>query len=93
MNSDPLHPIDRLVCAVPGARTERMTLRELIEREAEALIAAHRAGRPESAYPIRGDRYRPGKSPATDAELLTAPLTRAQALGSIVRFHVSPTSP
>lgn len=64
-----------------------MTLRELIEREAESLMAAHRAGRPEWAYLIRGDRYRPGKSPATDAELRAAPLIRAQARGSIVRFH------
>ena len=87
MSSDPLNLIDRLLRAVPGARTERMTLRELIEREAESLMAAHRAGRPEWAYLIRGDRYRPGKSPATDAELRAAPLTRGQARGSIVRFH------
>src|SRR5690349_9743877 len=79
--------IDHLLRAVAGARTERLTLRALVERQAEALIAAHRAGRPEAAYLIRGDRHRPGQSANTDAELLAAPLDRHQAFACLVRWH------
>ena len=60
-----LRQIDRLLRAVPGARSDDLPLGDLVGREADAVVAAHRAGRPEIAYLVRGDKYRPGKSAAT----------------------------
>src|SRR5262245_33765159 len=42
-----LRQIDRLLRAVPGARTDDLPLGDLVGREAAAVVAAHRAGRPE----------------------------------------------
>ena len=82
-----LSAIDLLLRSVPGARTKALPLAELLRREADALVSAHRAGEPAAAYLIRGEKYRPGTSQATDAETLTAELTYEQALACIVRWH------
>ena len=82
-----LRAIDQMLRNVPGARSESMPLEELLHREADALLAARRAGQPAMAYLIRGSKYQAGQSQATDAEVLAADLTHEQALASMVRWH------
>src|SRR5215468_2186738 len=82
-----LRQIDRLLRAVPGARSDDLPLGDLVGREADAVVAAHRAGRPETAYLVRGDKYRPGKSAATDAEVLATAITQQSARESMARWH------
>lgn len=82
-----LNDIDQLLRNVPGARSEWLTLGALIEREAETLLAAYQAGHPATAYLVRGDKYRPGQSAATDAEVLAAGLTLEQGRACMVRWH------
>lgn len=84
--SDTLRDIARLLQAVPGARSEPLTVTQLIEREAAALRAAHARGEPCTAYLIRGDKYRDGAA-ATDAEVLAAPLSADAARAALVRWH------
>ena len=73
-----LRDIDRLRQTISGVRVQELRLIDLLEREAETLVAAHRNAHPGAAYMIRGDKYRPGQSRATDAEILAAPLTRGR---------------
>lgn len=82
-----LREIDLLLRGVPGARTEALPLARLLEREAKTLLDAHRTAHPGAAYLIRGSKYRPGKSEATDAEVLGAALSEEQAFASMVRWH------
>ena len=81
-----LRDIDVLLQTIPGVRVQELRLIDLLEREAETLIAAHRNAHPGAAYLIRGDKYRRGDS-ATDAEILAAPLARDEALACMVRWH------
>jgi hypothetical protein len=81
-----LRDLDRFLQNVDGARTEELPLVELLEREARALLAAHRAGHPAAPCLIRGGEHRPGKS-KTDAELLAEPMSEEQARKRIAQFH------
>ncbi|HXU80677.1 MAG TPA: hypothetical protein VN914_04730, partial [Polyangia bacterium] len=76
--------------AVPGARDAVRPVPEVLEAEARALVEAHVAGLPFVAHLVRGDRYRPGKSAQTDAELLAVPLGLEQAREAIARWHQYP---
>lgn len=82
-----LREIDLLLRGVPGARTEALPLVRLLEREAKALLDAHRTAHPGAAYLIRGSKYRPGESEATDAEILAAALSEEQAFACMIRWH------
>jgi ankyrin repeat protein len=85
-----LRDIDLFLRAVPGARADRRSIREALEAEAQALVEAHAAGLPFAPHLIRRDRYRPGKSACTDAELLVAPLSLEQAREAVARWHLFP---
>jgi hypothetical protein len=83
-----LRAADQLLRNVPGARSERMRLDELLRREAEALLVAWQARRPEAAYLLRGDKYRGGADDPTDEAIFNgrAP-SFDEAFACMVRWH------
>jgi hypothetical protein len=86
-NARRLHELDVFFQELPGVRSETLTLLELLEREVDALLAAHRARAAGAAALLRftgGPRGRPGD---TDAEIFGAELTRDQAREAIARWH------
>src|SRR5688572_23790987 len=85
--SETLRKIDQLLQNIPGVRSQPLPLGELIEREAAALLSAQGRGETCAAYLLRGDKYRPGQSQHTDAELLAAPLSRSEAAAAMTRWH------
>jgi ankyrin repeat protein len=77
MGSRDLYALDQLLRAVPGARGERLAVRELLEREAEALLQAEGAGDPAVAALLHVAA--PGRPPGT--------LSGAEVREVLARFH------
>jgi hypothetical protein len=73
-----LRDLDRMLRAIPGARTERRTVLGVFEREIAWLIDAHRARSPAAAILVRH---------AGDASVLDAPLDDERARNAIAKFH------
>lgn len=83
--SEAMRDVARLLQSMPGARTETLSVAQLIEREASALLAAHARGEPAAAYLLADDPHRLHTSPASDAGRLEPSLARARA--AISRWH------
>lgn len=81
------HELDILFQELPGVRSETMTLRELLEREAAALLGAHRARLAGAATLLRFARWQKGHPDETDAAIFDATLTQEQAREAIARWH------
>jgi hypothetical protein len=82
-----LREIDVFLRGVRGARTEALPLERLIEREARALVDAHRAGHPAAANLVGGSKYRKGQSEVTEAQVLATPLSEQEAFNCMVGWH------
>jgi hypothetical protein len=81
------HELDILFQELPGVRSETLTLRELLEREVEALLSAHRARVAGAATLVRLARWQKGRPDETDAAIFDAELTREHAREAIARWH------
>jgi hypothetical protein len=86
-NARRLHELDVFFQELPGVRSETLTLLELLEREVDALLAAHRARVAGVAALIRGARGQKGRPDESDAAIFDAELTRDQAREAIARWH------
>ena len=88
-----LHEIDLRFQQLPDVRTKKLTVLEVLEGEARAVLAAHREGRPAAALIIRSTRrnvpaWRQGKSPdETDAMILASELALDEVRRAIARWH------
>jgi hypothetical protein len=88
-----LHEIDLRFQQLPDVRTKKLTLLEVLESEARAVLAAHREGRPAAALIIRSTRrnvpaWRQGRSrDETDAAILASELTLDETRRAIARWH------
>src|SRR5690606_6397058 len=82
-----LYEIDQLLRCVPGARSRPMPLSQLLELEADALIAAHGAGNPIAAHLVRGGSFREGQSGLSDADILAQKISREQAVDAMAKWH------
>ncbi len=82
-----LRDLDRMLRAIPGARTERRTVLEVFEREIAWLIDAHRARSPAAAILIRRAGFTFGQQDPSDTSILDASLDDAHARNAIAKFH------
>jgi len=88
-----LHEIDLRFQQLPDVRTKKLTVLEVLESEARAVLAAHREGRPAAALIIRSTRrdvpaWRQGKSrDETDAMILASELALDEVRRAIARWH------
>jgi ankyrin repeat protein len=83
------YELDRSLRALPGARTERLTLGELFEREIAWLVSAHGERVPAAALVIRLGRWKIGRPEPddSDATIFDAALSLEEAREAIARFH------
>jgi hypothetical protein len=88
-----LHEIDLRFQQLPDVRTKTLSVLEVLEREAGAVLTAHRESRPAAALIIRSTRrnvpaWRQGKSQdETDALILASDLTLDAVRRAIARWH------
>jgi hypothetical protein len=88
-----LHEIDLRFQHLPDVRTKKLRVLEVLEREAGAVLTAHRESRPAAALIIRSTRrnvpaWRQGKSQdETDAIILASDLTLDAVRRAIARWH------
>jgi ankyrin repeat protein len=82
-----LRDLDRMLRAIPGARSERRPLLEVFERETARLIDAHRARSPAAAVLLRHASFIFGQRDPSDAAILDAPLDGEGARHAIAKFH------
>jgi hypothetical protein len=72
---------------LPDVRDKTLNLLDLLEREVEALLRAHRARAASAAALIRFAQSARGRPKQTDDEILAAKLTRHQAREAIAHWH------
>ena len=82
-----LHELDILFQGLPDVRDKTLTLLDLLEREVEALLKAHRARAGSAAALIRFAQSVRGRPKQTDDEVFGAELTRHQAREAIAHWH------
>jgi hypothetical protein len=82
-----LHELDILFQELPDARDRKLTLLELLEREVDALQAAHHARAASAAALIRFARFGSERPNERDSEIFSAELGRDQAREDIARWH------
>lgn len=82
-----LHELDILFQRLPDVRHKTLTLIDLLEREVEALLEAHRARAGSAAALIRFAQSVRGRPKQTDDEIFGAKLTRQQAREAIAHWH------
>src|SRR5580658_5505725 len=86
-DSEALRDLDRMLRAIPGARSERRTLLEVFEREIAWLIGSHHARSPAAAILIRHAGFTLGERSPSDASILDAGLPDEHAREAIAKFH------
>ena len=82
-----LHELDILFQELPDVRERKLTLLELLEREVEALLDAHRARAASAAALIRFARFGSERPKDGDDEIFRVELSRDQAREAIARWH------
>jgi ankyrin repeat protein len=88
-----LHEIDLWFQGLPDVRDKALALREVLEREAQVLCEAHRAGVAAAARVVRSTRrklpaWQQGKSiDETDAQILASELGPNEARQAIARWR------
>jgi hypothetical protein len=82
-----LHELDILFQGLPDVRDKTLTLLDLLEREVEALLEAHRARAGSAAALIRFAQSVRGQPNQSDEEIFGAELTRDQAREAIAHWH------
>ena len=82
-----LKEIDKRFRQIPGARLERRSILNVLEREVESLRDAHVARSPVAPELVRNARWKLGRPPDSDATILDAELTLDEARLTIARFH------
>jgi len=82
------HELDILFQEIRGVRSETLTVGELLDREVEALLGAHRARVACAATVVRQARWQYGRPEETDAAIFDVELTREQAREAIARWHL-----
>lgn len=82
-----LHELDILFQGLPDVRDKTLTLLDLLEREVEALLRAHRARAASTAALIRFAQSVSGRPNQTDDEIFGAELTGDQAREAIAHWH------
>ncbi|MET0388255.1 MAG: hypothetical protein ABW321_19940 [Polyangiales bacterium] len=84
---DRLRAIDQLLRSVPGARSETLQLRMLLEREADVLCVAHAQRQPAAAALMRGEPPGPDDGGPSDEALFDAPLAHTAAMSCMAVWH------
>jgi hypothetical protein len=82
-----LHELDILFQELADVRDKTLTLLDLLEREVEALLRAHRARAAGAAVLIRFAQSARGRPNQTDDEIFGVELTRHQAREAIAQWH------
>src|SRR5690348_1107448 len=85
--SEGLRALDRLFQGLPDVRSKLLPLREVLEREAAALVEAHAARQPAAAALLR---LHGGRKKASDDETFARPLTLEQARAAVASLHRFP---
>lgn len=82
--SERLRALDHLFQGLPDVRSKALPLREVLEREARALVEAHAARQPAAAELLR---LHGGRKKAPDEEIFASALNVEQARGIIAGLH------